>query len=375
MARRISAARARGTRAAVSAARHAACGGEPPRTQQLRDRRLTVARMALRLSTFALGALLCAGAASAQDDCGKLLPDLTCDRSGRFAGFSMPIVQPYLFEDPFITTGIYPYYVWHQFPKSGALGGGEAHVSAAQIRIAVTDRLAIIATKDGYMWKNPGNPLLKHTQGWMDLGFGLKYAVYQDRDAGRIVSVALKYQAASGAKDSFQDHGDGELMPSITAAAKLGDLALVGDLGGIWAIDHRQSSSFNYHLYAGYPIADIVTPFVQFSGIHWTSGGDGSRLVELSSAGQALVGLQYIPVGPTPGYPVSVVDIYGPVEGADVANLGSPGVGGLDYVTIAIGAHFRVADHLTISAAWERPITDHKSITRNRITTNVALEF
>lgn len=326
-------------------------------------------RKALRLSALVLGAALAAAAASAAEDCGKLLPDLSCDRSGRFDGFEMPIVQPYLFEDPFITTGAYPYYAWHQFPKNSPLEGGEAHLAAVQLRVAVTDRLAIIATKDGYMWKNPGNPLIKDTHGFMDLGFGLKYAIYQDRDAGRIVSVALKYQAASGAKDSFQDHGDGELMPSITAAAKLGELALVGDLGGIWALDDRQSSSFYYHLYAGYPIADLVTPFVQFSGMHWIDSGDGSRPIELSNAGQALLGPQFVPIGAIEG-------LYGQFfEGADVANLGSVGVDGLDTVTFAVGAHFRLADHVTISAAYERPITDHKSITRQRITTNVALEF
>ena len=140
-----------------------------------------------RWIAFVLFGLL-ARAAHAQEDCDKLFPDLTCDRSGRFAGFEKPIVQPYLFEDPFITTGLYPYYVWHQFPESSALEGGEAHVAAAQIRVAVTDRLAIIATKDGYMWKRPDNPLLRHTGGWMNLAFGAKYAFYQDRDAGRIAS-------------------------------------------------------------------------------------------------------------------------------------------------------------------------------------------
>lgn len=327
-----------------------------------------MARSILRRSALAIGAMLFASVASAQEECGKLLPDITCDRSGRFDGFHKPIAQPYLFEDPFITTGVYPYYVWHQFPEKSALEGGEAHVVAAQIRVAVTDRLAIIATKDGYLWKRPGNPLLKKTGGWMNLGFGAKYAVYQDRDAGRIVSFVLKYEAASGANDTFQDGGDGMLMPSITAAARLGDLTLQGDLGGIWAIDHDQSSAFTYHLYAGYPVTDAIMPFIQFSGMHWTSGGDGSRLIELSAAGQTALGVQFIDVA-------TAVSLYGPFEGADVANLGAPGVAGLDYVTVALGLHARVADHVVVSAAWERPITDHKSITRNRITTSVALEF
>lgn len=331
-------------------------------------------RCTTRLAALALGAALAAASASAQEDCGKPFPDFRCDRTGRFGGFEKPIVQPYLFEDPFITTGLYPYYVWHQFPEKSALEGGEAHVAAVQIRVAVTDRLAIIATKDGYMWKRPENPLLKDTGGWMNLGFGAKYAIHQNRDAGRIVSLVLRYEAPSGANDSFQGEGDGLLMPSITGAARIGDLALQADLGGIWAIDGAQSSSLTYHFYAAYPITDALTPFLQFSGMHWTSGGDGSREVELSAAGQIAVGQPALPIG-SPGVPLSVVGIYGPFEGADVANLGAGGVQGLDTVTFAIGLHARVAEHVVLSAAYERPMTDHKSITRQRITTSVALEF
>ena len=320
-----------------------------------------------RWIAFVLFGLL-ARAAHAQEDCDKLFPDLTCDRSGRFAGFEKPIVQPYLFEDPFITTGLYPYYVWHQFPESSALEGGEAHVAAAQIRVAVTDRLAIIATKDGYMWKRPDNPLLRHTGGWMNLAFGAKYAFYQDRDAGRIASFVLKYEAASGSTDTFQNEGDGMLMPSIAGAFKLGEVALQGDLGGIWALDSSQSSSIFYHLYAAYPVAERFTPFVQLSGMHWVDSGDGSRQVELSSFGQTLLGVPSISIA-------TVESIYGAFEGADVANLGAVGVSGLDLLTAAVGLHVRLADHVTVSAAYERAISHHKGIFRQRLTTNIALEF
>ena len=325
-------------------------------------------RSCLRLAALTFGILALSAPLSALEECGELLPDFNCDRSGRFEGFEKPIVQPYLFEDPFITTGLYPYYVWHQFPKSSALEGGEAHVAAAQIRVAVTDRLAIIATKDGYLWKRPDNPLLEKTGGWMNLGFGAKYAIYQDRDAGRIVSLILKYEAASGASDSFQDGGDGMLMPSIAGAARLGDATLQGDLGGIWALDGAQSSSIFYHLYAGIPIGESVTPFVQFSGMHWVDSGDGSRQVQLSAFGQSLLGVESISIA-------TIESIYGAFEGADVANLGATGADGLDLVTAAIGVHVRLMEHVTVSAAYERPITDHKGIFRQRLTTNLSLEF
>lgn len=319
-------------------------------------------------AAFALGCLFIALPAIAAEECDSWFPDLTCHRSGRFAGFEKPIVQPYLFEDPFITTGLYPYYVWHAFPKSSALEGGEAHVAAAQIRVALTDRFAVIATKDGYMWKRPDNPLLPHTSGWMNFAFGAKYAFYQDRDAGRIASFVLKYEAPSGAADTLQGSGDGMLMPSVSGAARLGDLALQGDLGGSFALEKSQSDAIFYHLYAGYPVAEGIMPFVQLSGMHWTDGGDGSLEIPLSKLGQSLLGVSSLPVG-------VVESIYGRFEGADVANLGTPNADGLDLVTAAVGLHVALVDRVTVSLAYERPITGHKGIFKQRVTTNVALEF
>ncbi len=301
-------------------------------------------------------------------DCAKWLPDLSCDREGRFAGFEKPIVQPYLFEDPFITTGLYPYYVWHQFPKDSALAGGEAHVAAAQIRIALTDRLALIATKDGYMWKRPDNPLLPHTKGWMNLAAGLKYAIYQDREAGRIVSAVLRYEAPTGARDTLQGEGDGAILPSLTGAVRLGEFALQGDFGGAFGLGESQSSALFYHVYLGYPLLPRVTTFLQFSGMHWVESGDGSLEVPLSKAGRQALGVPWVPVG-------AVESIYGRFEGADVLNLGTTGADGLDYVTFGIGAHVRAADHVTISFAWEGPMTKRALITEQRVTTSVALEF
>lgn len=321
--------------------------------------------MTSRMRFALLVGCLAAAFPAASQECDKLFPDLTCDRTGRFEGFEMPIVQPYLFEDPFITTGLYPYYVWHRFPEKSPLEGGEVHLAAAQIRVAITDRFAFIATKDGYMWKQPGNPLLNDTGGWMNLGFGAKYAIYQDREAGRILSLVLKYEAPSGASDTFQGGGDGMLMPAISGAARLGDLALQGDLGGSWAIDSSQSSSIYYHVYAGYLIANVVTPFVQFSAIHWVDSGDGSRKVDLSNGSSidvSTVEAIYVP-------------LYGPFEGADVANLGATQARNLDLFTIAVGMHVSLFEHVTFSAAWEKGVSDHDGIFDQRVTTSVALEF
>ncbi len=69
--------------------------------------------------------------------CEEWFPDLNCDRQARWEGFRKPIVAPYLFEDPFVTTGASLYYILHDFPDDSAMGGGEAHVAALQLRLAL----------------------------------------------------------------------------------------------------------------------------------------------------------------------------------------------------------------------------------------------
>lgn len=55
----------------------------------------------------------------------------------------------FLFEDPYITTGLNFVYVYQRLPEGPVFDGGEAQVLALQIRAAITEKLGFIATKDG----------------------------------------------------------------------------------------------------------------------------------------------------------------------------------------------------------------------------------
>ncbi len=321
------------------------------------------ARLAMTL-WFALSLFAAAAAAEDPEPCtAQWLPDLQCDRSGRFEGFHKPIVQPFLFEDPFIVTGLYPYYAYHEFPNSSAMQGGSAQVAAMQARIAITDRLAFVATKDGRAWKNPGNPLLDDTRGWLNLAGGLKYALYQDPEKQRIVSATLRVEVPTGSTDVYQGYGDGTLMPSISAAFGFGAAHVIADLGLQAALGSEQSSFVFYHLYLDYTIAPRITPFVQLSAIHWIDSGSGELPVDLN------IGVQL---------PLDTVQAAlgtGPFEGSDVWNLGSRDAGGLEQYTAAIGIHLDLLDHLTWSVAYERPFSHDKGLFQQRVTSSLVFEY
>ena len=99
-------------------------------------------------------------------------------------------------------------------------------------------------------------------------------------------------------------------------------------------------------------------PFIELNGIHWTDSGNGSRKVDLK-------GLPSMPIGAVaPGF-----------EGADVVNLGNSHVTGDDYVTMAWGIRFPMTAGIDVGASYERPISNNKEITEQRVTLNITWEL
>jgi hypothetical protein len=317
------------------------------------------------LAASSLAAALLAGAAAAEapDDCPTWFPDFRCERSGRWEGFHKPILAPYLFEDPFITTGVYPYYLWHDFPNDSAFQGGSLHAMAVQARVALTDRLGFVAAKDALVFVRPDNDILDDEDGLFNLVAGLKYALIQDRDAGYIVTPALRFEVPTGASDVFQGYGDGEAIPSVSAAWGKKEWNVMANFGGrIPFNQHEQGNQLFYQLYGAWNVAKHLAPFIQLSGIHYLTSGDGKLPVdtvfgelELDTATHAL-GLDHF-------------------EGVDVVNLGSRGVDGNDFIALGIGAHVPLTEHITFSVGYERPITGREDIFDQRVTSNLMFEF
>ena len=119
-----------------------------------------------------------------------------------------PVTNPLFFEDPQIHSEVRPMFLWHNIDKGFITGGGDVQVYAEQLRWAVTERLAIIATKDGYIDFNP-TAALTHESGWADLAAGVKYALIDDEKASFILTLGLKFELPTGNKRVFQGKGDG----------------------------------------------------------------------------------------------------------------------------------------------------------------------
>lgn len=324
------------------------------------------AAVAIGISCIAMAlALLALPGVAVADPCPKWFPDLRCDRAERFEGFVAPMSAPYLFEDPFITTSVSLWGIWHDFPEKGVFQGGDARAVAAQVRVAITDRLALIATKDGLAKLSPDNDLLGTEKGHFNWEAGVKYALFQDADRRIIVTPSLRYQTTNGSRSLLTGNGNGIWTPAVSAAWGPGRLHLVSSAGVQIPVDQEEQGTllfYHLHLDAGEWVASTV-PFVELSGYRYLDSGDGSHPIKLDSGARL---------------PLTTVEgVLGlaPVEGMDLFNLGAAGVDNNDVLTWAVGFRTQLRPDLSLGVSYERPLTTRREILKQRLSLNLLFEF
>jgi hypothetical protein len=330
----------------------------------------SISRRVIPVALITLIAALTAASASnaeVSDDCSSwtFLPDFRCEeRTARPEGAFNPVGMPYLFEDPHITTNLNFAYIYHQLPTA-AFDGGAAHVLALQIRLALTDRLAFIATKDGLVMLRPGpNSVVASDTGIMDMTFGFKYALIDLPEKDFILTPAVRYEVPLGSRRDFQNYASGVFIPSASfrwGLRKLGleHANLVGSIGGQIATDrNRNIDSVFYNLHLDYGIEvkksfiEFIVPFIEVNGMNYTKAGDGKNQIFLSP----LAGGGTTDVGALP------------FQGFDIANLGSTNLIGGNVVVVGGGLRVPTTWGLDFAVMYEGPVTAATDIHNQRFT-------
>jgi len=300
------------------------------------------------------------------NDCTALLPDFNCEgRVGRYEGFIPAQTFEYLFEDPFITTGLTAVYVQQDYPIDSAFDGGEVQVYALQARLAITDRLAFIATKDGYARHKPGSAILDDQDGYFDVAAGLKYQLIDHPETQFAVAPAIRVEFPVGNKDVFSGHHHGLIIPSISFAKGFDKLHALGSAGAELSIDRDKGVDFAfYNLQIDYKLARYLSPFVGLNGIYYFSDGDGSLPVQTNvpALGTLPLGTVQAALG-FPGF-----------EGAEVLNLGSDDVSGNSLISGAIGTWIPLSAKSGLGFAYEVPF-GRKDLNARRFHANFLFEF
>ena len=264
-----------------------------------------------------------------------------------------PVTNPLYFEDPRITTEIRPIFANHWMPKSYHTGvgnvplGGDVQVYAVQARIAITDRLAFIATKDGYYQINPSNTLPK-TGGWANLAAGFKYALIDDAANDFILTPGLTFEIPTGNRRVFQGSGSGEWNPFVSVAKGYGNFHLTGNFGVKIPNDFsKQTAQLHYSLQADYYTCQYFIPFVAVNA-----------QTVLSNGKQKLLG---------------AVDLTS--ETSDIINFGSTRARGSTLMTVGAGFRTRLAKNLDAGIAYEIPAVRPVGLFESRITADVIYRF
>jgi hypothetical protein len=255
-----------------------------------------------------------------------------------------PLANPLFNETPYITTEIRPIYLHNELPDGFLTKGGNIDVVAAEIRIALTERLGIIASKDGYA-DIDFDAALPDADGFANISLGLKYALISVPEEETIVSVGVEYEPPSGDIQSdgvrLQGHGAGFVDVFTTGAQAVGAFGLQCSLGFNLAADQdHDSSMFHYSAHFDYELVRNLFPLIEFNG--FTTIDRGNR---------------------------TDVDF----EGIDLVNFGSTDSG--TVVTFATGARYRFTEHVQIGAGYELPVTDRQDIMDWRTYVDLVLSY
>ena len=277
--------------------------------------------------------------------------------SDGFAQARRPISNPTLFDLALPGTNVHPIFIYHNLPDqvNTTLGdvalGGDVQVYALQFEIALNERLSIVAVKDGYVDMDP-DATLGNSDGWANLGAGLKYAFILDPSTGTCVSGTATFELPVGDDDVFQGEGDGAVNLILNGLKLVDQWQFAGAVGAHVPFSHEQSTSSFVSAHASYEVSKWFIPLVELNWFHVWDAGDGGALYP----------------------PVSGIAEF---EGNDFFNLGAANAHeNRDLVTAAIGFRSRITDCVNIGAAYEIPLTDDKnSLWDDRFTVDLIWNF
>jgi hypothetical protein len=242
------------------------------------------------------------------------------------------------FEDPRTLTEARAIFIQHRVPRNAA--GGDVQLYAVQLRAALTERLSVIATKDGFI--TASNPLID--DGWADLSVGLKYNLWADYGAQRLLSAGITYELPIGATRARQGNGDGEFHVFLTGGTQLGcDWHWISATGFRLPVDTTKESQSWY--WSNHLDRKLTDRFYVFGEVNW--------YVWMRSGKNGLPG----------------------VEGLDLFNFGSTGVAGNSIVTGALGVKYKPRDSMELGLAFEGPLTEREDIIHNRLTADLILRY
>lgn len=255
-----------------------------------------------------------------------------------------PLVNPLFNETPYITTEARPLHMHYDLPNQFLTNGGSIDVTAVELRVALTERLGFIASKDGFVFADFA-AVLPDDNGFANISLGFKYAVLSRPKEQAILTVGIEYEPPTGGVQTagidLQQGGDGFIDFFVTGAKAWDRFGIQGSIGYNHAIDgDHDNSMIHYSLHADYELFPGFFPIIELNG--FTNVSNGTRTV-------------------------------GDFAGFDLINFGTTDAG--TVVTLAGGARYRLNDHVQFGLGYEAPITNREDIINWKVVFDVVLTY
>src|SRR6056297_471800 len=258
-----------------------------------------------------------------------------------FDDFISPMINFVFFEDPRNLTELRPIFLTHNVPGTigaGVPAGGSVQLYAMQFRAALTERLSLIAVKDGFIVDNTEGALDGLIDdGWADVSLGLKYNLLRDVQSGTLLSTGFTYELPIGSQRALQDIGDGEFHIFATGGQRLlnGNAHILSSVGYRLPVDtDLQTSAIHWSNHFDVRLLDKLYLFTEVAWWHFTDDAGGPALG---------------------------------ITGQDIINLPFGGMEGNDLVTQNVGVKVKPTGNFEAGIAYEFPLTEFKDIIEDRL--------
>ncbi|MBC8127300.1 MAG: transporter [Gloeobacteraceae cyanobacterium ES-bin-144] len=279
-----------------------------------------------------------------------------------FAQARRPISNPTLFDLALPTSNVHPIFMYHALPDHiSAAGtkvplGGDVELYAIQFEYAFTDRLSLVATKDGYVDMNFDNNLTD-SNGFANLGAGLKYAFILDPISKTALSGTMTFELPTGNTDVLQGSGDGAVNLILGGLKLIDNWQFASSLGVQIPFSDEQSTEGWLSAHVSYEVCKWFIPLVEINWFHVLDAGNGTGNYPEQLGGAVPAVVEF--------------------EGGDLFNLGAVHSDqNRDFVSAAFGFRSRLTDTIDVGAAYEIPLTNQDdSLMQDRITVDLVWKF
>lgn len=261
-----------------------------------------------------------------------------------FDNFASPVTNPFLAEDPRSVTELRPIFMFQTIPNENpAFRGGNAEWFGTQLRVAFTERFSLTINKFGAIAINPGDGAAEPGGfGFSEVHLGPKYTFLRN-DASRFVGAGgLIFQIPAGRASVYQDTGSLSLVPYVSFGKNFwqtpfGSFNAINVTGYSFGTDRFRTDFFynSFHLDFDWMERHRFYPLMEVNWFAYTNSGE-----------QRALG----------------------TEGADLANIGSTGVGGKHNLLIAAGFRFKFSERNQVGIAAEFPVVSRRDLNNFRLT-------